>query len=79
MLVDHIDADMGELSVLPRGTHLGELEFSFILDDLPRQFLTRYDYEFLYALEVLFLVSWPGLGWMNLWKHILLWRRSYIV
>ncbi len=51
MLLDHINADMEELAVLPRGTHLGELEFSFLLDDLPSQFLTRYDYEFLFALR----------------------------
>ena len=51
ILEDHINEDLAELSQMPRESHIGELAASFIADDLPPQFLPRYDYEFLYALR----------------------------
>ena len=51
IILDNIDDDMGELASKPRGTHLGEIDFSHLADFLPPQFLTRCDYEFLYALR----------------------------
>lgn len=51
ILEDHINEDLEELSHMPKGSHIGQLDISFIVDDLPPQFLPRYDYEFLYALR----------------------------
>lgn len=51
VLLDEIEQDLEELAHEPKGTHLGELSISWIADELPRQFLTRYDYEFLYAMR----------------------------
>lgn len=51
ILLDEVTQDLDELSHEPKGTHLGELAASWILDYLPGQFVTRYDYEFLYAMR----------------------------
>lgn len=51
ILMDHIEEDLGELSSMPRGTHIGELSISWLIDMLPTQFLMRYDYEFLFGLR----------------------------
>lgn len=51
ILDDEITEDMVTLAEMPRGSHLGQLRFSMVGDMLPEQFLTRYDYEFLYALR----------------------------
>lgn len=51
ILLDHIEEDIRELSSLPKGTHVGQLPISMTSDLLPEQFLTRYDYEFLYCLR----------------------------
>lgn len=51
ILGDHLYEDMTELSRKPKGSHVGEISTSFLVDDLPPQFLTRYDYEFYYALR----------------------------
>ena len=51
VLLDHIQEDLHELSSLPKGSHLGQLDFSCIGQDLPEQFLVRYDYEFLYRMK----------------------------
>ena len=50
-LEDHINEDLEALSHMPKGSHVGQLGISFLADDLPPQFLTRYDYEFMYALR----------------------------
>ncbi|MBE6954042.1 MAG: helix-turn-helix transcriptional regulator [Ruminococcaceae bacterium] len=51
VLMDHINEDIRELSSRPAGTHIGQLEISWLCDDLPEQFLMYYDYEFLYRLK----------------------------
>ena len=51
ILLDHLNEDIDALAAMPRGTHLGQLPVSFIVSDLPEQFLTRYDYDFVYALR----------------------------
>ena len=51
ILYDHIKEDMAELSSLPAGTHIGQLGISWLSDSLPEQFLTRFDYEFLYQMK----------------------------
>jgi len=50
ILIDHLSEDIEKISSMPRGSHVGQIDFSWIKDILPRQFLTRYDYEFLYSL-----------------------------
>lgn len=51
LLYDYIKEDMKELSSLPVGSHIGQLEFSMLSSSLPAQFLMRYDYEFLYQMK----------------------------
>lgn len=51
MLLDRIKEDISELVFMPVGTHLGQLSISFLRDDLPKQFLMHYDYEFLYRMQ----------------------------
>lgn len=50
ILLDEIIEEMEVISHLPKGSHLGQLDISLILDLLPQQFLTNYNYEFLYAM-----------------------------
>lgn len=52
ILLDHIEEDLRELSRLPKGTHIGQLDCSFLTDKLPRQFLMRFDYDFMYTLRM---------------------------
>ena len=42
---------MKELATLPRGAHIGQLDVSRLEYALPSQFLTRYDYEFVFSLR----------------------------
>ncbi len=51
MLLDYINQDLSDLSSMPFGSHIGQLSSSFIKDELPPQFLVRYDYEFLYQMK----------------------------
>jgi transcriptional regulator with XRE-family HTH domain len=51
LLHDYAAEDLAELSRLPSGTHIGELGASWLADSLPPQFLTRYDYEFIYSFK----------------------------
>lgn len=48
ILLDNIEQDLDALSHRPKGTHIGELDFSCLEDSLPPQFLPQYDYDFLY-------------------------------
>ena len=51
ILYDHIKEDMDELSSLPAGTHIGQLNISWLSSSLPEQFLMYYDYDFLYRMK----------------------------
>lgn len=51
LLLDHLQEDMDELAAMPAGSHIGQLEISFIDGFLPRQFLMHYTYEFLYHIK----------------------------
>jgi transcriptional regulator with XRE-family HTH domain len=55
ILLDDIEQDLSDLASLPSGTHIGQLETSFISDALPPQFLMRYDYNFLYRMKCVLL------------------------
>ncbi len=52
ILLDHIRDDLEELSSHPKGTHIGELQISWLEGILPPQFLMRYDYDFMYMLKL---------------------------
>lgn len=54
-LLEQIEQDLEALSHKPKGTHIGELGDSLLKDDLPQQFLTQYDYAFLYSLKAALL------------------------
>lgn len=51
LLYDHIAQDLEALANEPRGTHLGQLDMSWLDGSLPPQFVPRYDYDFVYALN----------------------------
>lgn len=51
LLLDFIQDDLTSLSSLPKGSHLGQIDTSFLITSLPLQFLMRYDYDFLYLLQ----------------------------
>ena len=51
VLLDFIHEDITELSTMPAGSHVGQVHTSMLKEFLPRQFLMKYDYEFLYQME----------------------------
>ncbi len=51
ILLDNIDQDMESLAAMPKGSHIGELDISWLDSLLPSQFLMRYNYDFLYAFH----------------------------
>jgi hypothetical protein len=55
MLLDDIKQDQSDLAAMPAGSHIGQLSTSFLSDMLPQQFLTRYDYDFLYHMKCVLL------------------------
>lgn len=55
ILLDNIQQDLDALSCRPKGTHIGELEISWLKDSLPPQFLMQYDYDFLYYFKTILL------------------------
>lgn len=52
ILSDWLDEDIAELSSMPRGSHIGQIDTSFLSSMLPQQFLMKYDYDFIYALRM---------------------------
>ncbi|SDP36280.1 helix-turn-helix domain-containing protein [Selenomonas ruminantium] len=50
ILHDYITDDMAELARMPKGSHIGQLDCSFLSNILPPQFLMYYNYDFLYHL-----------------------------
>lgn len=51
ILADHLADDLMLLSRMPKGTHIGQLEMSWLEGTLPQQFLMNYNYEFLYLMN----------------------------
>ncbi len=51
ILLDNIKEDLEALSCQPKGTHIGELDLSWLKDSMPPQFLMQYDYDFLYNMK----------------------------
>ena len=55
LLLDEIEEDLNALACKPKGSHIGELEYSWLKDSLPSQFLMQYDYDFLYYLKTILI------------------------
>jgi transcriptional regulator with XRE-family HTH domain len=55
ILLDHIEEDLSDLASMPSGSHIGQLGTSMIACELPPQFLTRYDYDFMYHMKCVLL------------------------
>lgn len=51
ILLDYIEEDLQELSSLPKSSHIGQLNCSNIDFLLPEQFLTSYNYDFLFLMK----------------------------
>lgn len=51
LLLDALEHEMYELSRMPVGSHVGQINSSVLKDNLPQQFIMRYDYEFLYKFR----------------------------
>ena len=51
LLLDAFEHEMYELSRMPRGSHVGQINSSVLKDNLPQQFMTRYDYDFLHKFR----------------------------
>ncbi|MET8797199.1 helix-turn-helix transcriptional regulator [Nocardia sp. NPDC004568] len=51
VLSDQVRDDLAKLAEQPRGAHLGQLSTSWLDGHLPPQFVPRYDYELVYALQ----------------------------
>jgi transcriptional regulator with XRE-family HTH domain len=55
ILLDYIEQDRSDLASMPFGSHIGQLSTSFLSDELPPQFLVRYDYDFIYHMKCVLL------------------------
>lgn len=51
ILLDIVEDALQEIASLPQGAHIGQLPYSQLKDSLPQQFLTHYDYDFLYLMK----------------------------
>lgn len=51
IISDYVNEDLEALSEKLKGTHIGELENSFLRYILPEQFLMEYNYQFIYCLS----------------------------
>lgn len=51
ILGDYINEALCQLASMPKGSHLGQLDFAMLTDMLPEQFLMCYDYDFVYRLK----------------------------
>ena len=51
LLYDYIQQDLDALAKKQKGTHIGELPLSYLVDIMPEQCLMNYDYEFLYCMK----------------------------
>lgn len=51
ILLANIDQDMEALATMPNGSHIGQLDSSWLDSSLPPQFLMRYNYDFLYIFR----------------------------
>ena len=73
ILLDYINQDQSDLASMPSGSHIGQLSTSFISEELPPQFLMRYNYDFLYNMKcVLLQLRWRAKHGMPITAHSIL-------
>ncbi len=73
ILLDYINQDQSDLASMPSGSHIGQLSTSFISEELPPQFLMRYNYDFLYNMKcVLLQLRWRAKHGMPIAAHSIL-------
>lgn len=73
ILCDWIAEDLEELARMPAGTHIGQLSISLLVDDLPQQFLTEYNYDFLYRMKcTLLALRWRARSGLPMTAHSVL-------
>lgn len=51
ILSDYLDSDLDQLSKMPKGSHIGQLDYSMLADTMPKEFLMEYDYNFMYKFK----------------------------
>ncbi len=51
LVLDIIEQDLETLASMPHGAHIGMIDISELKDRMPPQFLTLYDYDFLYYMR----------------------------
>lgn len=51
ILSDFLASDLYELSKMPKGTHIGQINSSMLADIMPQEFLMEYDYNFLFKFK----------------------------
>lgn len=69
-LLDQMNESLYDLSSMPRGTHVGQLDFIGISEMLPRQFAMHYDYDFIYYLKsVLLQYRYRAQRGMEMYAH----------
>ena len=51
ILLGEIESTLPELSAMPAGSHIGQVNTSLLKKLLPPQFLTKYNYEFFYHMK----------------------------
>jgi transcriptional regulator with XRE-family HTH domain len=73
ILLDDIKQDQSDLAAMPSGSHIGQLSTSLLSEVLPQQFLTRYDYDFLYHMKcVLLELRWRAKNGKAMTAHSVL-------
>lgn len=50
ILFDELRENMDALASMPAGSHVGQIDNSFLQTVLPEQFIMKYDYDFVYAM-----------------------------
>lgn len=55
ILLEYVEEDLSEIATLPKGSHIGQVNLSYLFHMLPQQFLMEYDYEFLYIFRLVLL------------------------
>lgn len=51
IISDYVQEDLEALSSLPKNSHIGQLDSSFLNDLLPQEYLMNYNYEFIFSLK----------------------------
>lgn len=73
ILLDFVEEDLSDLASMSSGSHIGQLSASFICNELPPQFLIKYDYDFVYRMKCTLLqLRWRAKHGMSMIAHSIL-------